>query len=206
METSLKRYLCVAALIPSVALTSCSNMSDASITQVQGTGGGAVLGGAIGAGAGALIGGDSKGALWGAAIGGLIGAFVGHQYAQSIVKQKSEYASVEAYLNANIEQLSIRYKEVNDTNLALSKHLDELRAKKKAYSKEKCEKIQKASASKAELAQTDITVAKQALGSSSGTKRAELLKYISQLEEQRRLLIENTNALIAVSSSNRGSI
>ncbi len=203
---NLKSKVSVVLLLPVLALTSCSNLSDASLTQIQGTGGGAAVGGAIGAGAGALLGGSTKATLWGAAIGAAVGGLFGHQYAKSIVKQKAAYATTEDYLNANIKQLSIRTNEVKSTNSNLTKQIANIRAQKSTLSADERVKTKKDLTDKANLAQQDIKVANAALSSATGEKRKALLNQIAQLKTERANLIRNTSTLMSVSSSKRGSV
>jgi uncharacterized protein YcfJ len=70
-------------------------MSDSSRTKTEGAAIGALLGGIIGA-----VAGDSKGA----AIGALVGAGVGYAVGSEVAKRKQQYASTEAFLDAEIER------------------------------------------------------------------------------------------------------
>ena len=80
---------------PSVNDGSGGGMSDSTRTKTEGAAIGALLGGIIGA-----VTGDGKGA----AIGALVGAGVGYVVGNEVAKRKQQYASTEAFLDAEIER------------------------------------------------------------------------------------------------------
>jgi len=80
-------------------LCSCATTSsDQTRTKAEGTAAGALIGGVLGY----LIGGNAKGTLIGAAIGAGAGFVVGNE----IAKRKKQYASEEAFLEAEIQSAS----------------------------------------------------------------------------------------------------
>lgn len=85
------------AVIGSMMLSSCATTADGRLTQAQGTGIGAILGGLAGAGLGALAGGGSNIGRY-AAIGAAMGAAGGFAYGTSVAQKKASYANQEDFL------------------------------------------------------------------------------------------------------------
>jgi len=90
------RSIVTVALLLSLGLAGCANMSDTDRTRVEGSAVGAALGGLIGA----LVG-DTEGAV----IGALAGAGVGLIAGNEIAKRKARYASEEDFLEGEIASL-----------------------------------------------------------------------------------------------------
>ncbi len=95
-------FLKIIAIFLLVAMFSgCATMSDSSRTKAEGTGFGALLGSALGAGIGALAGGG-KGAAIGAGIGALVGGAGGYAWGSSVAERKAKYANEEDRLDGEI--------------------------------------------------------------------------------------------------------
>jgi len=81
--------LLIALPMVSVFATGCANTVDGRRTQAQGTGIGAIAGGALGY----MVGGGR-----GAAMGALVGGGIGMAYGSSVAKRKAKYAQAEQWL------------------------------------------------------------------------------------------------------------
>lgn len=180
-------------------LTSCTS-DDGLNTQLQGSTlgaiGGAVVGGAIGLAAG----GDSKSVIAGAIAGGIAGGIAGLVWANSVVKEKAAYASMEDYINDNIRQLDARTAEAKKNNATLAKTISDLRAKKTKLSASDYQSQAKKINSGLALIDTDISIAKDAVNEASGAERAKLLSQISTLEAEKKTCQSNLATLKSLSS------
>lgn len=111
-----------------VLLAGCAQTEDGRLTQAQGAG----LGAAGGALAGALIGSLSGNAGRGALIGAAIGGTGGFAYGTHVANRKSEYASVEAWLDACIAQARQRNQEAIAYNSQLRDRVASLESRVRA--------------------------------------------------------------------------
>ena len=190
----------LALSIMAAPLTSCQNMDDTSMTQIQGSTLGALGGAVIGAGIGLALGGDSESVVAGAIAGGLLGAMAGLQWANSIVKEKAAYANMEDYVNDNIKQLDSRTAEAKKTNEKLSKQVASLKAQNKKADKADIAKQQEALAANLALIDTDLKVAKDAVNEASGAKRSELAAKVEALKAEKKAYEKNNADLAALAS------
>ncbi len=106
----MKRLMLATLLIIAMLLPGCATMTDKEKTVA----GGAALGAGVGTALGALIGGG-RGAAIGAAVGGATGLLVG----SVIAERKSQYASREDFLAAEIKRVA----EYNETTSAYNQQL-----------------------------------------------------------------------------------
>ena len=185
--------------IMAAPLTSCS-LDDTGMTQIQGSTlgalGGAVVGGAIGL----AVGGDTKSVVAGAIAGGLLGGAAGLQWANSIVKEKASYASMEEYINDNQKQLDNRITDVKKANSDLSNQIAQLKKDKTAVSKANIAKQNAKLTENLALIDTDITTAKDAAKEASGAELTELNQKIDTLSKEKASLQANISELDSLSS------
>lgn len=121
------RLLQTTAVLAAISLScsNCANTQDGRLTQAQGTGLGALAGGALGAGIGALTG-DSRNVARGAIIGAAIGTAAGFGYGTHVANQKAKYASVEAWLDACIADARAKRSAATAYNQRLGRELTRL--------------------------------------------------------------------------------
>lgn len=194
--------LTLACAVGCSSVSSCSNMSDDTLTMTQGTAIGAAGGAAIGAGMGALaglaIGGDSTSTLIGTAIGGgiglIAGAIAGNCWAASVVDEKHEFASQEARINANIKQVKTRISDVKRTNYTLEREIASLRATRNA-DKERIKTIRANVERRREILDKDIKTAQAALSRGNTDRDQELRAEVEQLKQQRSTMMAHMSTL-----------
>lgn len=106
------------------SLTGCTTLSDSTRTKTEatavGAGGGAVIGGIIGA----FLGDAGLGALFGTAAG----AAIGYGYGSHVAKRKAEYAETEDWLDACIVSLDEKNKETMHYNTQLDQNIKDMDA------------------------------------------------------------------------------
>lgn len=102
--------LCIALPAVSILTTGCANTADGRRTQAEGTGIGALAGGALGY----MVGGGR-----GAAIGALVGGGIGMAYGTSVANRKAKYARAEQWL----EQETLIARQANAKAYAYNKSL-----------------------------------------------------------------------------------
>lgn len=132
MKNDLKnttRKVAVLLLGAGVSLSSldlCSGLSDSALTELQGTGigavGGAAAGTGIGAAAAAFSGGDSKDVKKAMAIG-VVGGVIGNRWGASVVKQKEGFTNTEKWILDNIKQMDTRLGQASALNESLKKQI-----------------------------------------------------------------------------------
>lgn len=182
------------------SLTSCAT-TDSAKTKTQGTTIG-VIGGALAGGAiGLLTGKDLKSALIGAASGAAMGGLAGYAWGASVVKAKEAYASTEAYLHANIEQLDTRISQARDTNAALQKDIAALRSEHKKMDAAQYATTQKQLQSNLSLMDQDISTAKTAMQDASGDELKALQSMVSNLEAEKKELSSNVRLLSQIQNA-----
>jgi hypothetical protein len=116
------KHLAAFALI-TFGTTQCASTPDGRKTQAQGS--------AIGAGAGAIVGGligGRAGALWGAGIGGA-GGFA---YGTHVANKKAQYKTTEAWLDACIVEAESKHKAAIACNDKLDRRLGQLQREVRA--------------------------------------------------------------------------
>ncbi len=101
-----------------IMLSGCQNMSDTQTTQLQGAGGGALIGGVLG-----LVLGGAKGAAIGAAAGGALGLGVG----SVVAERKRQYANAESFYDAQIQATRSRNRQLAQYNDGLARQIAEYR-------------------------------------------------------------------------------
>lgn len=179
------------------SMTSCSWMPDSVLTQVQGTSLGTGVGAAVGAGVGALVGDEDRGKAIaiGAGVGALIGGLAGYAWSQSVVKKKSEYASTEDYIEANIDQLDDRIDDAETMNNRLARQIANLKEDGEKISASDYQSIKKSVNEGKKLIDKDLSNANKALSSAKGEEKKELQEKIAELKKQRSLLISQSSQL-----------
>lgn len=186
--------LVMLALGMTTGMNSCSNMSDGTLTRVQGTTIGTLGGGAVGAGVGALVGGK-EGAAIGGGVGSLFGAAIGWFVGDSIAKQKKEFADEEAYIRENSRVLDNQISAARSLNTRLSNEITRLRQENRRLSasevqrhvREVDECISRVDANMDELRRTARTA--------KGAERASMNQRINTLVAERNQLRRNRKAI-----------
>lgn len=112
------RSACVILMAGAIMLSGCQNMSDTQTTQLQGAGGGALIGGVLG-----LVLGGAKGAAIGAAAGGALGLGVG----SVVAERKRQYANAESFYDAQIQATRSRNRQLAQYNDGLARQIAEYR-------------------------------------------------------------------------------
>ncbi len=190
----------MAAVMGVATLGSCGNMSDSMVTQMQGSGLGALVGGGAGYGLAKAAGASDRTAV-GIAIGAaLVGGLLGHEWSMSIVKKKSEYKSTEAYLEANIEQLDDRIDDVQDANEDMVKQINKLKKNNQKIAKADYQKLRKQYNNNKKLVDIDIKNAKLAMKDANGEELAKLRSKLDTLQKERNAMTANINALSRLSA------
>ena len=103
-----------AASLTLVTLSGCASTSDGRLAQGQGTALGAIAGGLIGY----ALGGE-QGAIRGAALGGA----AGFAYGSVIAKKKAQYASIEAFMQAEIAAAQSHNQAIASYNASLEQRI-----------------------------------------------------------------------------------
>lgn len=119
------KHLAVFTII-TMGATHCASTEDGRLAQAQGTGLGALGGGLLGAGIGALAG-DSDSVRKGALIGAGIGAAGGFAYGTHVANKKAQYKSTEEWLDACISEAETKRREAVAYNKRLNNQLARLR-------------------------------------------------------------------------------
>lgn len=187
-------------------LSSCSS-NDATNTKAQGTGLGGLLGTGLGTGLGAGLGaaiggkdGAKKGAIIGGGVGLLAGAIVGHKWGESIVRKKSEYASQEQYIKANIKQLNTRISDARSTNKSLVSQINSLRKANQRLAANDFKQYKDGVNQGKALIDKDLKTAKAAMKDASGKELANLKAKYSALQQERAAMVSNINTLNKLSA------
>ncbi len=185
-------------LTSSICLTSCSKMSDSTVTQIQAaavTGGGAAAIGFVGA---KLVGLNDRTAAYVAAGAAIVGILIGQRWGKSLVKKKEYYKQTEGYLNANINQLNKRTHQVAKLNRSLVSKISNAKKNKTSFSKAQRQAVAKDIDNKVGLIDTDIRTAQSAAAGSSAAQKADLLNRIKVLQGHRNALVKNSATLLSV--------
>jgi len=195
----------VAALIAlAVApLSSCSS-NDATNTKVGGTAIGTGSGALLGAATGLLFGKDKKDRATAAIVGGVagaaIGAFLGHRWGESVVRKKSEYASQEQYIKANIKQLNTRISDAHRTNESLVSQINSLRKANQRLAANDYKQYREGVNRGQALIDKDLKTAKSAMKDASGKELADLKAKYAALQQERAAMVSNINTLNKLSA------
>ncbi len=186
----------VALSFAGVSTPSCGNMSDSALAMFQGTSLGALGGGAAGAGIGAIAGG--KDGVWiGAIAGSVLGAVAGNIWSRSVVKKKNQYAQVEDYFEANIDQLDDRIADAKKASKDLDKQIASLKPGS-TMSKSERNAYQKKFNQNIALIDADLAAARTATRQKeiSSSDAAKLKERISTLTSYKKDLQKKNNALL----------
>lgn len=189
-----------AGMLTTSTMTSCSSMSDATKTKTQGTALGALGGALLGAGIGKATGGDTKAVLIGAAAGAVLGGIAGYAWGNSIVKEKSEYATMEEYVSDNKKQLDNRIGDVQKANTNLSKQIAQLKKDKTSVAKAEVQKQNAQLAQNISLIDADLATAQDAAKEASGAELAELSAKIDTLSAEKKSMQANLEELDSLAS------
>ncbi len=182
------------ALGMTVGMNSCSEMSDGTLTRMQGTGIGAAGGAAVGAGVGALAGGGDGAAIGGSA-GALIGGIVGYLWGDSVAKKKEEFATTEEYIRANTRVLDERISELRDLNSSLSSQIATLRREKRRLSASEAQRLSQQADEGISRANSELTIYRQTARAAKGAERASINQRINTLERECAQLRRNRKAV-----------
>lgn len=182
------------ALGMTVGMNSCSEMSDGTLTRVQGTTIGTVGGGAVGAGVGALVGGKD-GAAIGGGVGALLGGIGGYLWGDSVAKKKAEFATTEEYIRANTRVLDERISELRDLNSSLSSQIATLRRENRRLSASEVQKCVREVDENISRVDADLPELRRTARAAKGAERASINQRIVALESERAQLRRNRKAI-----------
>lgn len=177
------------------SLNSCANMSRGEI-MAGGAGIGAILGGV----AGNLIGNDTVGTLIGVGAGALVGTLAGYVWSESIVEERSAYASGAAYVQANNQQLSNRISEARKANSETSSKVASLKKSNQKISKQEQTKQKNVMTQNINLMEKDIQTAKKAAKEASGDELQQLRSQINTLSAEKKQMEQNRAALSSLAA------
>lgn len=181
--------------LATMPFSSCSNMSRGEI--MAGTAGlGALLGGV----AGNLIGDNTVGTLIGAGAGALVGTLVGYVWSESIVKERSAYATSAAYVQANNQQLSSRLSEARKENRKTSSQVASIKNGSTTISKADRDKKSAVMTQNINLMEKDIQTARKAAVEASGSELQQLRSQINALSSEKQKMEQNRNELNALAA------
>jgi hypothetical protein len=198
-------------LVIVLLITSCATQEQQAKT--EGTGIGALLGGAVGAAIGGIAGRDARSALIGAGVGAALGGVAGYAYADNIARRRQELVGKENDVDARIAFARGVNEDTQEYNRKLSGDLKTLRSdidKLTAQNKSQESQNQDLIAKKERLEQTvkdadsQLAVADEQLQelktfrSNQGKSSKELDGEIKKLETNLAQLKSNTSALAAL--------
>lgn len=203
-----------------LAIAGCANDQQRTVTQGTTIGaiGGAVVGAGLGALTGLAVGGGNTqsivtGMVAGAAAGAAAGGVAGYQWGQQVAIKKSQYASSEAYLQANINQaqavtaaarkenalLASKIADYNSQIASLSQDPSAMAALVKNVNVTRSDLALKIRASGNEI--EDRKKAVQDAGSANEKQIEQLVHEITALKSERTQLQENDSRLAAITSN-----
>lgn len=110
-------------------ITSCSNMSDRTKTEAQGTAAGTAGGAAIGAVLGQALGGNSEATAIGAAIGAGVGAIGGYLWGQEVADTKEAYVEQEKSIQEECKKIDMRIASIRKSNEEIAAQIASLKQK-----------------------------------------------------------------------------
>lgn len=176
--------------LSTMPLSSCANMSRGEI-MAGSAGFGAVIGGV----AGNLIGNDSVGTLIGVGAGALAGLIVGYVWSESIVEDRSAYATSAAYVQANNQQLDNRIREARKANKDTANNVSSIKKNNKKISKKDRDKQSAVMTQNINLMEKDIQTAKKAAKEASGAELQQLRSQINTLSAEKKQMEQNRSEL-----------
>ncbi len=183
-------FIMLLVSIGMTSLNSCANMSRGEI-MAGSAGFGAVIGGV----AGNLIGNDSVGTLIGVGAGALAGLIVGYVWSESIVEDRSAYATGAAYVQANNQQLNNRIKEARKANKETSSNVSSIKKGNQKISKKDRDKQSAVMTQNINLMEKDIQTAKKAAKEASGSELQQLRTQINTLSAEKKQMEQNRGEL-----------
>ncbi len=152
---------------------------------------GAILGGV----AGNLIGNDTVGTLIGVGAGALTGLIVGYVWSESIVEDRSAYATSAAYVQANNQQLDNRIREARKANEETSNNISSIKKDDKKISKKNRDNQNAVMTQNINLMEKDIQTAKKAAKEASGSELQQLRSQINTLSAEKKQMEKNRKEL-----------
>lgn len=182
------------ALGMTAGMNSCSELSDGTLTRMQGTAIGTVGGGAVGAGVGALVGGKDGAAIGGAA-GALLGGIGGYLWGDSVAKKKEEFATTEEYIRANSRVLDERISELRDLNASLTSQIETLRRENRRLSASEAQSRINEVDECISRVDADLTELRRTARAAKGAERASMNERIEVLVSERTQLRRNRKAI-----------
>lgn len=176
--------------ISAMPLSSCANMSRGEIMSYT-TGVTTVLGGV----AGNLIGNNTTGTLIGMGAGALAGLIVGYVWSESIVEDRSAYATSAAYVQANNQQLDNRIREARKANKDTANNVSSIKKGNQKISKKDRDKQKEVMTQNINLMEKDIQTAKKAAREASGSELQQLRSQINTLSDEKKKMEQNRSEL-----------
>lgn len=181
--------------VSSMPLSSCANMNRGEIMGSS-AGIGAILGGV----AGNLIGNDTVGTLIGVGAGALTGLIIGYVWSESIVEDRSAYATSAAYVQANNQQLNNRIREARKANRETSSNVSSIKKGNQKISKKDCDKQKAVMTQNINLMEKDIQTAKKAAKEASGVELQQLRSQINTLSAEKKQMEQNRSELSSLAA------
>lgn len=188
-------FIMLLVSIGATSLNSCANMSRGEM-MAGGAGFGAVLGGV----AGNIIGNDTVGTLIGVGAGALAGLIVGYVWSESIVEDRSAYATSAAYVQANNQQLDNRIREARKANKDTANNVSSIKKNNKKISKKDRDKQSAVMTQNINLMEKDIQTAKKAAKEASGSELQQLRSQINTLSAEKKQMEQNRSALSSLAA------
>lgn len=182
------------ALLIAGIMCSCSNMSDGTLTRLEGTGIGIAGGGGIGAGIGALIAGK-EGTKVGGGIGAFVGGIAGYLWGDSVAKKKEECANTEEFIRANSKHLDNQIAKLSEKNEALAAQINDMKQRKQRLTANQAQQYIKDMNENISLIDSDLIIARQAAREAKGNERIALNKKINTLVRERDEMKSNKSKI-----------
>ncbi len=214
MNTYFKKITTWGLCLSTLTLSSCSKLTDHQRVEIEATSistlGGTAVGAALGVAAGHVVGkmagfDEKKSRLIGGVIGGVVGFIQGYKFGQawtkSIIRKKEAYASNEAYLEANIDQLEYRNKETIRQINMITGLMNSITTKTRAkFSKKEARAIRDYARAGVKLIDQDLATARKI--KSKEVKPEEMAKLkaeIAKLSKQRKALQAQSSRIVSSS-------
>jgi uncharacterized protein YcfJ len=209
-----------AAIMILISLSGCANDQQRTVTQGTAIGavGGAIAGAGLGALTGLAVGGGNtqsiiNGMIIGGATGAAAGGYAGYKWGQQVAIRKSEYASSEAYLQANIAQAQLVTAAARKENAILTSKIAGYNRRIAELSRNPGARpslMENVNATRSDLALKikasgneiqDRQKAVSEVGSANEKQVEELVREITALKSERAQLQQNDSRLAAISSN-----
>lgn len=201
-----RRAAVAAATVLSLLIGGCATSEETQGTAI-GAGAGAIIGGLLGA-AVAGDGNKTEGALIGAAIGAGAGGLAGNAWGKSVAEKKARYRNERDFLSAEVSEARAKRQAAEAQNRRLEAEIAQLKQQRDTYAAQ----TTAISTKRAELTRTitaadkDLTdeiakreeAARQSGASRGSTELAALNDEIQKLKQQRKSLQERRDELAKI--------